>query len=377
MYNSISNINISLPIINLSKGIFTPLKLRNPHTVFKLQQTFTNIKTNKVLLNIKKKSCSSKSKIFKTKLINKGKSIINKEISHSSLNLYKQYSLEKKTNSKKLQFLKEILSNNLFLKNDISEKEEIKNLIKSKKKNSIQIKYSSKVNAARHKSCIIKSINSKSIIEKLSKKINEEKEREEEKNEKIDKVNNPNIEDIKLLKKAKAYLSKLNYNLKVIPDKIENYFKIKENQINYIEDYNKLPFFKNNFVKLKGNDTFFRTIPNNTIKHDIFIYLNKLRKDYQNQIDEELQNKNENKNDGEENLESELDRILILNNNLINFDEAERAKYNFKKENEYIVENYLNLKFSKFHKTQISNIKDRKAIFSLFKTKNKKLNIID
>ena len=134
MYNSISNINISLPIINLSKGIFTPLKLRNPHTVFKLQQTFTNIKTNKVLLNIKKKSCSSKSKIFKTKLINKGKSIINKEISHSSLNLYKQYSLEKKTNSKKLQFLKEILSNNLFLKNDISEKEEIKNLIKSKKK---------------------------------------------------------------------------------------------------------------------------------------------------------------------------------------------------------------------------------------------------
>ena len=169
----------------------------------------------------------------------------------------------------------------------------------------------------------------------------------------------------------------MNYNLKVIPDKIENYFKIKENQINYIEDYNKLPFFKNNFVKLKGNDTFFRTIPNNTIKHDIFIYLNKLRKDYQNQIDEELQNKNEKKNDGEENLESELDRILILNNNLINFDEAERAKYNFKKENEYIVENYLNLKFSKFHKTQISNIKDRKAIFSLFKTKNKKLNIID
>ena len=141
MYNSISNINISLPIINLSKGIFTPLKLRNPHTVFKLQQTFTNIKTNKVLLNIKKKSNSSKSKIFKTKLINKGKSIINKEISHSSLNLYKQYSLEKKTNSKKLQFLKEILSNNLFLKNDISEKEEIKNLIKKKKKNSIQIKY--------------------------------------------------------------------------------------------------------------------------------------------------------------------------------------------------------------------------------------------
>ena len=134
MYNSISNINISLPIINLSKGIFTPLKLRNPHTVFKLQQTFTNIKTNKVLLNIKKKSNSSKSKIFKTKLINKGKSIINKEISHSSLNLYKQYSLEKKTNSKKLQYLKEILSNNLFLKNDISEKEEIKNLIKSKKK---------------------------------------------------------------------------------------------------------------------------------------------------------------------------------------------------------------------------------------------------
>ena len=127
MYNSISNINISLPIINLSKGIFTPLKLRNPHTVFKLQQTFTNIKTNKVLLNIKKKSNSSKSKIFKTKLINKGKSIINKEISHSSLNLYKQYSLEKKTNSKKLQYLKEILSNNLFLKNDISEKEEIKN----------------------------------------------------------------------------------------------------------------------------------------------------------------------------------------------------------------------------------------------------------
>ncbi len=375
MYNSSSNINISLPIINLSKGIFTPLKLRNPHTILKLQQTFTNIKTNKVLLNIKKKSCSSKSKIFKTKLINKGKTIINKESSHSSLNLFKQYSLEKK-NSKKLQYLKEILSNNLFLKNDISEKEEIKNLSKSKKNNSIQIKYSSNVNA-RHKSCIIKSINSKSIIEKLSKKINEEKERVEEKNEKIDKVNDPNIEDIKLLKKAKAYLSKLNYYFKSIPDKIENYFKIKENKVNYIEDYNKLPFFKNNFVKLKGNETFFRTIPNNIIKHDIFIYLNKLRKDYQNQIDEELQNKNENKNDGEENLESELDRILILKNNLINFNEVERAKYNFKKEYEYIVENYLNLKFSKFHKTQISNIKDRKAIFSLFKTKNKKLNIID
>ena len=65
MYNSISNINISLPIINLSKGIFTPLKLRNPHTVFKLQQTFTNIKTNKVLLNIKKNPALQNQKFSK------------------------------------------------------------------------------------------------------------------------------------------------------------------------------------------------------------------------------------------------------------------------------------------------------------------------
>ena len=363
--------NFSLPIINLSKKVFTINQLKNSQTIVQLHESLITYKNYSKTIKTNLNSPSSKLKKNKTKCLNNTHSSTSKQnIKYSLLNNEKS--------SKKVRLLKYFFSNNLFPKRLSSIKQEkiiipiqLRNeYIKTiKRKNSLRfdIKYNSH---------FVREITSNFMIINYSNKKNDNNKnndfilKKDETIETYDKFYDIHFEDFILYEKIKKYIILFDSHYKKITKKSEELFKRKENYINFIEDSYKIPYLKNKFYKLKSNEYHFRIMPINYIKPDIIIYLNKLRIDNEINNDKDKLKENEEiekNNNKEEIYENEIEKLLIDNAHLLEYKEEERIKKNFLKLYEIRIKNFLHFKFNTFQNIQISNEKDRNAIFSIFK----------
>ena len=366
MYNSSIENNFYFPNIILSKNIFKENKLKESQTFIKLQQYSSNSKSSKSSKSIND-SIKSKFEDKETKVKNK------KKLSRSVINI-NEYNKIKEKNKKNIKSLKELFSNEFVMKKKLSiikEYQKKKNPFESKikikdvRKSVIINKKSGNIynSNSRNKSVILKNVLFNFNIENFTNKIRE-KEELELKLEQKDKYNDLSINDLKLLRQTKQYFSKFNYYFKILSNHTKQFFKIKENKINFIEDCYKVPFLQNKFVKLKSANFYYYKITNNIIKPNILIYLNKLR--FQIEKDNQLSKINEEK-EKLSSFEGNLDEIIYKNRDLISYSEEYKINYRNKIKLENKVENYLNLKYSIFQKVKITNEKNRKAIFSIFK----------
>ena len=364
MYNSSIENNFYFPNIILSKNIFKENKLKESQTFIKLQQYSSNSKSSKSSKSIND-SIKSKFEDKETKVKNK------KKLSRSVINI-NEYNKIKEKNKKNIKSLKELFSNEFVMKKKLSiikEYQKKKNPFESKikikdvRKSVIINKKSGNIynSNSRNKSVILKNVLFNFNIENFTNKIRE-KEELELKLEQKDKYNDLSINDLKVLSKTKKYFLKLNFYFKILSNDTKNFFKIKENKINFIEDCNIIPFLQNKFVKLKATNFYYYKVPNNIIKPNILRYLNQLRF----QIDKDNQLSKLNK-ENVRSFESQLEENIFKNKDLISYTEEYKIYYRdiIKLENK--VDNYLNLKYSKYQKVKITNEKNRKAIFSIFK----------
>ena len=378
MLNASIENNFYFPIINLNKKVFKELKLKEKEhkRIIKLQQSFTNLKCTKFISD-SKKNLISQTKIIKSKFENKETNSKNKYKLSKSLINFNDFNKINEENQKHIKNLKEIFANEFIMKKKLSIIKEYQNkknpigtkiIIKNERKlilNKIPIKINN-LNS-RNKSVILKNIPIDFNIDNFTNKIREKKELEL-KLEKKDKYNDLSINDLKLLSKTKNYFSNFNLYFRTFSNYTKNFYKIKENKINFIEDCNKIPFLQNKFVKLELTNFFYFKVSNNIIKPNILTYLNKLR--YQIEKDKELSKKNEEENNKIKDFESRIDKIIFDNKDLLSYSEEYKNNYKNKIKLENKVENYLNLKYSKFQNVKISNEKNRKSIFQIFKTIN-------
>ena len=377
MHNASIENNFYFPNIILPINRINEIKSRESKTIIKLQQSSTNSKSTKSTKSIYNSSNNliPQIKLIKSKFENKEINTKNKNILSRSLININEYNKKKEKNKKKIKSLKEIFSNEFVMKNKLStikeynEKKnpfELKIKIKNERKSMVINRKTVKLNNinSRNKSVILKNVLLNFNIDKFTNKIRE-KEELELKLEQKDKYNDLSINDLKVLSKTKKYFLKLNFYFKILSNDTKNFFKIKENKINFIEDCNIIPFLQNKFVKLKATNFYYYKVPNNIIKPNILRYLNQLRF----QIDKDNQLSKLNK-ENVRSFESQLEEIIFKNKDLISYTEEYKIYYRdiIKLENK--VDNYLNLKYSKYQKVKITNEKNRKAIFSIFE-KNK------
>ncbi len=377
MHNASIENNFYFPNIILPINRINEIKSRESKTIIKLQQSSTNSKSTKSTKSIYNSSNNliPQIKLIKSKFENKEINTKNKNILSRSLININEYNKKKEKNKKKIKSLKEIFSNEFVMKNKLStikeynEKKnpfELKIKIKNERKSMVINRKTVKLNNinSRNKSVILKNVLLNFNIDKFTNKIRE-KEELELKLEQKDKYNDLSINDLKVLSKTKKYFLKLNFYFKILSNDTKNFFKIKENKINFIEDCNIIPFLQNKFVKLKATNFYYYKVPNNIIKPNILRYLNQLRF----QIDKDNQLSKLNK-ENVRSFESQLEEIIFKNKDLISYTEEYKIYYRdiIKLENK--VDNYLNIKYSKYQKVKITNEKNRKAIFSIFE-KNK------
>ena len=377
MHNASIENNFYFPNIILPINRINEIKSRESKTIIKLQQSSTNSKSTKSTKSIYNSSNNliPQIKLIKSKFENKEINTKNKNILSRSLININEYNKKKEKNKKKIKSLKEIFSNEFVMKNKLStikeynEKKnpfELKIKIKNERKSMVINRKTVKFNNinSRNKSVILKNVLLNFNIDKFTNKIRE-KEELELKLEQKDKYNDLSINDLKVLSKTKKYFLKLNFYFKILSNDTKNFFKIKENKINFIEDCNIIPFLQNKFVKLKATNFYYYKVPNNIIKPNILRYLNQLRF----QIDKDNQLSKLNK-ENVRSFESQLEENIFKNKDLISYTEEYKIYYRdiIKLENK--VDNYLNLKYSKYQKVKITNEKNRKAIFSIFE-KNK------
>ena len=373
MHNASIENNFYFPNIILPINRINEIKSRESKTIIKLQQSSTNSKSTKSTKSIYNSSNNliPQIKLIKSKFENKEINTKNKNILSRSLININEYNKKKEKNKKKIKSLKEIFSNEFVMKNKLStikeynEKKnpfELKIKIKNERKSMVINRKTVKLNNinSRNKSVILKNVLLNFNIDKFTNKIRE-KEELELKLEQKDKYNDLSINDLKVLSKTKKYFLKLNFYFKILSNDTKNFFKIKENKINFIEDCNIIPFLQNKFVKLKATNFYYYKVPNNIIKPNILRYLNQLRF----QIDKDNQLSKLNK-ENVRSFESQLEEIIFKNKDLISYTEEYKIYYRdiIKLENK--VDNYLNLKYSKYQKVKITNEKNRKAIFSIF-----------
>ena len=357
--------NFSLPIIDLSKEFFNIYNLQNSQNNIEF---YTIIKNDSKRKTINSNTPSSRLKKIKPKVNYNPPSLLCKQNIKNSLINYEK-------SAKKVRLLKEIFSNNLFPKR-LSPIKQKKSYIPIQLRNeyvkTIKRKKSLRFDV-RHNSRFVRDITTNFMINNYSiKKNNNENYPNfhlDEKFETSDKFYDINFDDFIYLEKIKKIILSFNSHYQKISKKTEKIFKGKENYINFIEDCYKIPYLKNKLQKLKSNKQYFKTIPINYIKPDIIIYLNKLRINNQINNEEEALKEHEEikqKNDDEEIYESEIDKLIKDNTHLLQYKEEERIKNNFIKTYENRVKTFIHFKFNKFQKIQISNEKDRNAIFSIF-----------
>ena len=217
------------------------------------------------------------------------------------------------------------------------------------------------------------------IINKFQKNIIEQKEKvikiqkglrsQEEIIEGKDSVPYYDVKEAKLKKEIYNLLSARGNKLNQIKVKPEKFYESFENQINFIQDINIVPYFKNNLINYfhETDKAGLLCKYQNFIEHGIIQYLNVLKVKTQREKDEEEEKK---KNEGNEVIEKkeekeiDVDNIeqLLLTQKLKKSEVSEEEKK--KNVNLYELEDTFIHKYVRYDSINISNLHAKQVIFS-------------
>ena len=217
------------------------------------------------------------------------------------------------------------------------------------------------------------------IINKFQKNIIEQKEKvikiqkglrsQEEIIEGKDSVPYYDVKEAKLKKEIYNLLSARGNKLNQIKVKPEKFYESFENQINFIQDINIVPYFKNNLINYfhETDKAGLLCKYQNFIEHGIIQYLNVLKVKTQREKDEEEEKK---KNEGNEVIEKkeekeiDVDNIeqLLLTQKLKKSEVSEEEKK--KNVNLYELEDFFIHKYVRYDSINISNLHAKQVIFS-------------
>ena len=225
----------------------------------------------------------------------------------------------------------------------------------------------------------IHEMRSEYIINKFQKNIIEQKEKvikiqkglrsQEEIIESKDTVPYYDVKEAKLKKEIYNLLSAKGNKLNQIKVKPEKFYESFENQINFIQDINIVPYFKNNLINYfhETDKAGLLCQYPNFIEHGIIQYLNVLKVKTQREKDEEEEKK---KNEGNEVIEKkeekevDVDNIeqLLLTQELKSSEVSEEEKK--KNVNLYELEDFFIHKYVRYDSINISNLHAKQVILS-------------
>ena len=225
----------------------------------------------------------------------------------------------------------------------------------------------------------IHEMRSEYIINKFQKNIIEQKEKvikiqkglrsQEEIIESKDTVPYYDVKEAKLKKEIYNLLSAKGNKLNQIKVKPEQFYESFENQINFIQDINIVPYFKNNLINYfhETDKAGLLCQYPNFIEHGIIQYLNVLKVKTQREKDEEEEKK---KNEGnevkekKEEKEVDVDNIeqLLLTQELKSSEVSEEEKK--KNVNLYELEDFFIHKYVRYDSINISNLHAKQVILS-------------
>lgn len=225
----------------------------------------------------------------------------------------------------------------------------------------------------------IHEMRSEYIINKFQKNIIEQKEKvikiqkglrsQEEIIESKDTVPYYDVKEAKLKKEIYNLLSAKGNKLNQIKVKPEQFYESFENQINFIQDINIVPYFKNNLINYfhETDKAGLLCQYPNFIEHGIIQYLNVLKVKTQREKDEEEEKK---KNEGNEVIEKkeekeiDVDNIeqLLLTQELKSSEVSEEEKK--KNVNLYELEDFFIHKYVRYDSINISNLHAKQVILS-------------
>lgn len=225
----------------------------------------------------------------------------------------------------------------------------------------------------------IHEMRSEYIINKFQKNIIEQKEKvikiqkglrsQEEIIESKDTVPYYDVKEAKLKKEIYNLLSAKGNKLNQIKVKPEKFYESFENQINFIQDINIVPYFKNNLINYfhETDKAGLLCQYPNFIEHGIIQYLNVLKVKTQREKDEEEEKR---KNEGNEVIEKkeekeiDVDNIeqLLLTQELKSSEVSEEEKK--KNVNLYELEDFFIHKYVRYDSINISNLHAKQVILS-------------
>ena len=302
-----------------------------------------------LLKKIKHKNCdlfSIKKSLFNSSDYDKSRG--NKKINNKYIRLSKVFAKNFQNDLLNINPTKPCIKEKSFntrLENDKKYNDYINNRLKTNYNKNFDSYFIHQLNSDYMIQIIVKKI--KNILNK-SKKYKNEKKIAELAIEEKDQVDDKNLGKIKLFRKIRNYLINQS-KIDIIGKETKNFYSKKENRINFLDDINIVPNFKNSLVK--------ETVDINKLSHINFIEHNTLRNLNISKI--QLQKYKDYKNT-EEYIKDQIERKKVEGLD-IEFDKNYTEKYDL-----YDMEDYLTKKKINQSDVHIFNDKNKILFFTTF-----------